>query len=59
MLNLKQKNPPKHSWVWSKNSKRETENFSYIPIIFLNLISNIKSTVYFFTITLKNISQCF
>ena len=31
-------------------------NYSYIPIIFLNLISNIKYKRYFFIIHLKNIS---
>ena len=61
----KKKNPPKLSWVWSKNPISETDfsivyaNLSYIPIIFLNLISNVKSAVYFFTIPLKNIPQRF
>ena len=65
MWNFKQTKPPKLSWLWSKNSISETDfsivytNFSYIPIIFLNLISNIKSAVYFFTIPLKKIPQRF
>ena len=65
MWNFKQTKPPKLSWVWSKNSISETDfsivctNVSYIPVIFLNLISNIKPAVYFFTIFLKKISQNF
>ena len=57
--------PPRLSWVWSEKSISETDtsivyaNFSYIPTIFLNLISNIKSAAYFFTIPLKNILQRF
>ena len=65
MQNLKQKIPPKLPWFWSKNSVSETgtsifyTNFSFIPIIFSNLVSKIRYAVYFFTITLKSILQRF
>ena len=58
-------NSLKLSWVSSKNSIRETDtsivyaNLSYIPLTFLDLINNIKSTVCFLTIPLKNIFQRF
>ena len=61
-LKIKQKNLGKLAWLWSKNSTSETctyiscANFSYAPTIFLNLFSNIRSAVYFFTIPLKSIS---
>ena len=49
-MKFQTKNPPKLSWIWSKNSISETDifivyaNYSYIPILFLNLIGNVKST---------------
>ena len=62
MLNFRQRKPPKLPWFCNKDSISETGTsifctiFSFIPMVFFNLVSYIRSAVYSFTIPLKSAS---